>query len=369
MRIFAVAALLGSCLLSACETYEAPPKIQNINLVRDTYDRDSGPLRIEFEKPLDPSTVKLSVYLDRSNAEQDLCRPNGETMPDGCTLEAPIVAGPCERRPDLEFRLEDPTQGRAYSCEGATLIVSPDESTLQVELATALTPFERYVLVFEPGLTGADGRRSKNAIVRRFQAAGAFALAPIDFEPGMFFTVFDVDAPVKKQFHFFFYLTVNKATGQFQIFGADVDPNDDTVLPEVNRNPADWYTDPNPPTGAVISAQGQIGDTPSGRLVAVFPFFLKIIQPAVEAVDTELSGKLEVGLVPEAPQVEREIIQGSMFAARVYLGEGESRAELGAGSGRLTMFRLTEEEAPPVEALLPEGVRLEDVLPGLTSGD
>jgi hypothetical protein len=369
MRSSTLVALILSGALLGCESYEAPPKIQAISLVRDTYDQDTGPLEIEFEKPLDPATLKLSLYLDRSNVEQDLCRMNGDALPSGCTEEAPIIAGPCERRPDAEFRLDDPSRGRAFMCNGATLIISPDETKLSVELSNALTPFERYVLIFEAGLSGADGRVAKNALVRRFQAAGAFALAPTSFEPGMFFTVFDVDAPVKKQFHFYFYLWVDQGTGRLQLFGADIDPNDETVVPEVNRNPSDWHTDPNAPTGASISANGQIADTAAGQVIAVFPFLLKIEQPAVEAIDTELTGKLRIDVVPEAPPVEREVVQGSMFAARVFLGAGESRAELGAGSGRLAMYRLTPEEAPPIEALLPDGVSLQDVLPPLTSGD
>lgn len=363
------ASLLVLPALLGCESYEAPPKIDSINLTRDTYEQDSGPLEIAFQKPLDPSTVKLSVLLDRTNRENELCLPGESGLPEGCPLEATTIAGPCERRPDAEFRLDDPSLGRAFTCPGATFIMSPDDSTLSVSLESALTPFERYVLVFEAGLRGADGRTLNIPLIRRFQAAGAFDLAPISFPSGMFFTVFDVTAPVNAQFHFYFYVWVNQETGETRMFGADIDPKDETVQTDSNRNPADWILDPNPPTGASIAAAGQLADTKDGRALAVFPFQLKIEQPAIEASDTELSGKFQTDVIAGGPTDEREVVRGSMFAARVFLGVGGERAELGSGSGQIFMFRLSEEEAPPVEALLPDGVTLSEVLPELAGGD
>lgn len=353
---------------AACERYEAPPRIESSNLTRGAYDQDEGPLRLTFEKPLDPTTLRLSVFLDRTNVENDLCVAGEEGMPAGCEREAVSLAGPCERRPDSEFRLDDPSQGRAYRCPGGSFIISPDDTTLSISLESALIPFERYVLVFEPGLANADGRTLRIPLVQRFQAAGAFELGPIDFEPGMYFTVFDVTMPVNAQFHFLFYVWVNRETGETRMFGADLDPKDETVQPDSNRNPADWILDPNPPTGATIAAIGQMADTSGGRALAVFPFQLKIVQPAIEAADTELSGNFRSALVAGGPSDERETVSGSMFAARVFLGDGGSRAELGSGSGRIFMFRLDPAEEPPVEALLPDGVTLADVLPELAAG-
>lgn len=361
MRWLAVTLLL----CSACfETYDAPPEVASINLEQGLYDPQSGPLRLNFTEPVDLKTLRVTLFLGRTNAEQDLCEPDqAGALPDGCTDEARAVVGPCATT--LDKADPDSRDELRFLCDGGIVTVGPDNSSLSIEPAINLTPFERYILRIDTGLTDAGGRARSVPLDVIFQVKSNLPCEPIDFESGWFFTIFDIQEPISAQFHFVFWIQVNDQTGQIRAYGSDIDPNDATVDPDTNRDFTQWYIDPFPPTGATIVAEGQVAEIDGAVVLVVFPFTLSVIQPRVEAPGAELNGRATERAVTgtnDPPGTTRQVIDGRLNGPAVFLGDGEGQMFLGAGAGGATFIRLNIAEAPDLRSILPKGVTVQDVV-------
>jgi hypothetical protein len=343
----------------SCDAYDPPPKIADLGLDRGIFDPKDGPIRLQFSEPITVSTLSISIWLDRRSHEKDLCIPEGESLPDGCSEEAVRIAGPCEANPANAIRDAQADGSVGFSCDDGIMLVSSDRRSATFEAVRGLIPFERYILELAPGLSDDLGRAQVGPIREPFQVKAEFELAPTDFPEGMFFTVFDIVEPVPIQFHFAFWFEVNSDTGEIKLFGADLDPNDPDVTDTLtDRDIANWHTDPNPPTGATIMTKGQIADGSDGRVLRIFPFQLTVTSPAIDAAGVELSGRFGRRAVEGAPPPEREVAEATIYSPRVSLG-GES--QLGEGRGTAFLFRLTEEETLPLAEILPEGMTVEDV--------
>lgn len=346
-------------LILGCETYVAPPTIESLNVQAGVFDPAIGPLEVKFSGALDLATVNLSVLVDRRSREGGLCLADGGELPAGCSVEASRVLGPCALASSPSERAED---GRTrFRCTGGAVVASTGRDALTLEVEGALVPFERYTIQLAAGLTGADGADTAVPAEARFSVKSDLPLAPTDLAPGMFFAVVDIFEPIPAQFHFWFWFAVKAETGEIRFYAADADPLDMSIDPKISRDPAQWKGDPNPPTGAILSAAGQVADQGGQRLVRIFPFRLLVTVPPVEALATEISARITTGPFPGAPAMEREILEGTMQSPAVFLGLDSERAALGAGRGSIAMFRLTESEQPPFATLLAAGVTEESV--------
>ncbi len=357
MRTWLPIAVTG--LILGCETYVAPPAIESLNVQAGVFDPALGPLEVRFSGAVDLSTVDLSVLVDRRSREGALCLPEGGALPAGCASEATRALGPCKLASSPSERTDD---GRTrFRCTGGSVIASTDRRALTLEVDGALVPFERYTVQLAPGLTGADGADTAVPAEARFSVKSDLPLAPTDLQPGMFFAVVDIFEPIPAQFHFWFWFAVKAETGEIRFYAADADPQDMSIDPKISRDPAQWKADPNPPSGAILSAAGQVADQGGQRLVRIFPFRLLVTVPPVEALATEISARITEGEFPGAPPMTREILEGTMQSPAVFLGLDAERAALGSGRGAITMFRLTESEQPPFASILATGVTEDQV--------
>lgn len=344
--------LLAVVVLAACgETYDPPPDVLSTNLVNGVFDLDSGALRVELTEPVDEETLRVRLLTGRYGTEQEVCLAGGDgRLPDGCGRAAELVAGDGDR------------------------VTVEDQRVVLVDAADRLRPFGLYVLLIDAGLTDDAGRRRKVPIDLRFQVAGDFEQAPTDFEPGMFLARLEVEKPIGTKVHFFFWIAVAAETGLARIWGCDADPKDPDVreMTSTDLHPDVWDPLPGPPGGYPIVAEGQVADTEQGRVVVLFPFDLITTGPAVTIEQAEFQGALTVESVEHGfsdilsarmgPAGDREVVKGQLSAPASYLGEGAETAPLGPGQGPLAFYRLTEEEQPPLESILPAGVTSAQVL-------
>lgn len=350
------------CLIGGCETYLAPPDIASLNVEAGVYDPASGPLTATLSRAVDLASVDLTLFVDRRSREGGLCVRAGAdaVLPDGCAGEATVVLGPCPLASSPSDRTDD--QRTRFRCStGGSVIVSTERDALVLELDGALVPFERYTLQLAPGLTSGEGADTGVVTEARFSVKSDLPLAPTDLEPGMFFAIVDIFEPIPAQFQFWFWFAVKPETGELRFYASDADPQDMSIDPKVNRDPTLWKADPNPPTGATLSARGQVADSGGQRLLRIFPFRLLVTVPPVEALATEISARISMGEYPGAPAMTREIVEGSMASPAVFLGLDSERAALGPGRGSITMFRLLESEQPPFLTILGTGVTEEEV--------
>lgn len=332
---------------------------------RGIYDPSSGPLVLEFSEPIVPASLRLRLRLDRANPERDVCREReDEDLPAGCTEPARTIVGDCVVDPARAERPEPGSTSTRYPCgTGGSFRLESDGSRVTVEPEVSLVPFERYALEVDPGLEDHDGRVRNVGSAIPFQVASEYPLAPTSFQGGMFFTVFEIDVPVAVEFDFLFWIEVQKDTGEVRLFGSDIDPNDPSIDPKTNRDPADWHPDPNQPSGASIDTRGQVVDSESGPLLVAFPFLLEVHVPAIDAPGVELNARFSDAAFPGAPTPPeiRQRADGRIFAPRVYLGLDDERAFAGEGRGTVKLYRLTAEEAPPLETLMPTGRNADEI--------
>jgi len=357
VRALLLAALTAGCLAD----YDPPPELASINLEQGLFDPSRGPLKLALSEPVRLGTLNLALYLGRTNIEAVLCvKDDGGQLPPGCAEEAAPILGPCA----ANLRASEVTSdgGLRFTCPGGGFTVDANNAVLSLEPSLPLAPFERYALVLAPGLEDSAGRSRKTPLRVNFGVKSQIPCGPTDFQPGFFFTVFDIESPIASQFHFFFRIEVKATTGELNIFGADADPIDPAMTDQkIDRDARRWRADPMPGTGTTVEARGIVADVDGGRVMAVFPFTLDVAVPRVEAPGAELSGRFSMIEVPNAPAGPREVIAGRLSAPNVFLGAGAERAAVGPGRGTATIFRLRDDEAPPLASLLRAGRSIADV--------
>lgn len=341
------AALVLVVLCASCEAYEAPPKIAAMTVTRGLYDPATGPFEVTLSAPVKLASVELTLRTDRRNLEGMTCAAGV----DGCAAPSEVVLGPCKVEAAKAERVEGTDRVR-YPCQGGAILTDASRTSVRLETVGNLVPYERYTLELAPGLEDDAGRVLHTGDLARFQVKGSYALAPTTFEKGMFFTIIDIDMPVRAQFQFAFWIDVKPETGEVRVFGTDIDPVDPTAIdPKTNRMPADWKTDPRPPTGTTIRASGQVTDSADGRLLIVYPFRLSVAVPRVEAPASEMSGRFDRAMPVGGPMEDRDVVRGALFTPAVTLGEGAEAAAVGEGRGTLTMYRMTSTEQYPLTSL------------------
>jgi hypothetical protein len=336
LTAFALAATLSGCIDG--ETYDPPPDLASTNVVAGLFDEDEGAVRIVLTEPVVKESLRVTLYLARWSTERELCLPNDEgAFAGGCSPDDPALP--------LDAEV-------VYSTEGV----------VEVTPLVDLIAYEPYLVVIAEGLEDAEGRQRAVPIEVPFQVGCVFPeVSPTTFESGRIFGMLEVFSPIPTKIYLFMWFEVDGETGRIHIFGADGDPINPEEVTEsqtVDYNPSNWRVDANLPEGFSFEADGKIAETEGCQAVQFFPFDLVVTKPPVRIEGATYRGTIEEKVLPlpGAPEDARETLSGQLDAPAVFFGPGPDAPDLGGGIASLTLFRLADDEGPPLSDILKEGM-------------
>lgn len=325
---------------TACETFDAPPRVFLVDLVAGNLPDNSQPIVVEFSEPVDPATLKVKVALLETDIEGNL---GDEDEVDATELTTFF------------------TYDAGKSSEQGVGTLSDDGLSLTIELTEKLPIGPALVLLVEPGLADAEGtawqvrQRIPFGYAFECQADGTSSL----FLPGAYFIVVDVEKPIATQLQLLVWFDLGEdggiITGQFtngdRIPGATCgcDPSDacrtvpetECVTPSEKAGTAEEYVDfiPNalPPEGYTFRATACVADQADGTVsFANAPVDVAIEQPPVTVLGTKLTAQF---IVEEDGSLS---CSGSFVGDEVLLGGNPT----GIAAGTFTCRSIPEDQVP-----------------------
>jgi hypothetical protein len=328
-RLVAIVAL-------GCVEFHAPPEPSLPDAQNGLLSDPSAPVVVAFDRPIDPSTLKLEVARDITNDRGQLA---DEQDPPGklSTLYT-----------------YDPYDGD----QGGTSVLSPDDTVFTITPSVALPYNPALVVLVEPGL--ADAMYHVATVARR-KLVFSYQLnltcnAPSMILPpqGNYFLLIDVMQPVGTQVKLFATITVD-TTGKFSAQFSSATRNPDgtrcsppcvstdacrtlpgppaCVAPSTAADSTDEYPDfvINQTNGFSFAAQGCVVDQADGTALFVnAPVDVFISSPNVTLRNTKLTASFAVdpqGVLRGA---------GALTADDVLLGTIDSGPGTGQLSARIT---------------------------------
>ncbi len=329
---------------AGCDTYYAPPSIDIDGLEQGVLHDPGAPIVLDFGKPIQPDTLKLSIV--RYDAD-DVGNLPDERGDNSVTLK-PIYA-------------YDPDAGIEIGGHSAL----SDDATQFVIMPLARMPVgTKLALVVEPGLKSTHGEdtRVRHRVLFGYDFSCKNGKGTKLVPNGVYFALLEVEKPVGAQVQLYGDLQIDPATGLFrgQFTNADRNthqmcpascsssqvcrllPAPACVAPSQRAGSVDEYPDylPNvtPPTGYSFTVTGCIEDQPDGTAAFLSaPATMVVTSPAVtiEAlVMTAAFEKDKSGLLRAS---------GSVTGDQVLLGAGP----LGPGTGTINLRGIDPKSVPP----------------------
>lgn len=342
---------LGSSILTlsllaamplGCELYDAPPTPAIEGAEDGVLEDPKAPLVVSFAEPVDPATINIKLIRVVTDIEGNL--------------------GDEDTSADTELNVLFSSDN--IGDVGGTAELLENNSKVRITPNAPLPIGSKLAILVEPGLKDLQGNVTKSR--KRLTFGYSFKLecnAPSAvFEPGYYFMLADIKAPLKVQVQLWAYFNVDPMTGAVngQCTNADriKDPNrcpmpckssevcrllpePACVAPSEKAGTVDEYSDyvPNeiPPTGYTFSLDGCVQDQADGSVAFITaPTEVIVQQPAVTLRNVTLAASLTKG----ANGVVRG--GGSLAADEVLLGINAS----GKGEGGLDMRAVSADEAP-----------------------
>lgn len=327
---------LGTLLLSTalfslgCEKYVGAPRASIEGIEQGTLADPKAPLRILFDRAIDPATLKLKVVRLVTDPEGLL---GDEDSDEKTELDIVYSFDASEKFPNKGGKGTVDEAGTAIS------IVPKDPWPIAEKLA----------VLIEPGLSDAEGSRT---YIARERLALTYLVklncAPsADFVTGPYFFLGNVTQPIGTQVQLWAWIDVVPETGEFRAAFVNGDRNRDParckplglnctadeacrtiptpacVAPSEKAASMDEYVDfiPNytPPTGYSFQTPGCVdGQSGAKTFFVNLPVDIVVESPAVKLTGTVLTATVEKG----ADGVVRG--GGSIIADKAFLGIAES---------------------------------------------
>lgn len=356
-RTIGIVALTATSIVSSCADFYGPPEVTMVGLASKRLEDPRAPIDLAFSKPVDPSTLKVTIAYHDHDIEGDL--PDEQTPPGELRT--------------VFFRDSDPYEpeigGSAELLDGNRL--------LRINLIAAPPVGPEFVVLIEPGLMDAERRAVTKTRIRipfayDFKCSGAKGTKLFP-EFGYYFFVANVAKPIDTQMRLWVAMKVNQETGafvgQFTSAFRDRDPNrcdppcSSTEACRVHPGPPtcvipsekagsidefpDWMPDPKPPTGYSFRVTGCIEDTgPDSAGLANASIDVVVQKPAVSVRGVSLNSGFVLG--------EDGVLRGTgaFTGDQVFIGTTPS----GPGVGSQSMRSISEDEIPKHFVIpLPEG--------------
>lgn len=327
---------------SSCEVYEGPPIVTLRGAVDSQLTDVHVPLVLEFSKPVDPSSIRVTVARYSVDVEGNL--------PDEDDDPASELALFFEHS-----NSSDKTGTSTISADGRSMSITPN-ATFPVGA--------RLVLIIEAGLSDREGNatRVRKRVVFSYVAELKCDKPVAAFEGKSFFFLVDVKKPIAAQVQLLTTVELDAQTGKFRAQFTNADRRDDQkcpttceatercrllpeaecVLPSERAGTVDEFPDfiPNnsPPTGFSFYTTGCVVDQDEGTAVFVTaPVDVEVQQPAVtlrNAVLTASFSRDDDGTLRGT---------GSLAADDVLLGDISS----GRGEAGLSARTVPADQVPP----------------------
>lgn len=350
MEIKFVAPLLVAAALSAgCEAYEGAPRAVLSGSENGVLSNVKKPLVVQFDKPVLPETLKLSVARLKVDGEGNLA---DEDSDDKSELE-PLFAYDGAKPKDVL---------------GGTIKFNEDNTRLAIDAEPDFPVAEKLVLLLEPGLSDTMGHEYIARERIPFSYKVDLNCSPsADFPSGAYFFVADVTAPIGVQVQLLAYIEVDAATGNLTGSFVNADRNPDAsrckdlglscteseacrtlpdpacVPPSEKAITPDEYPDylPNytPPTGFAFDVKGCIDGSGDKIVFANVPVDVGAQTPPVKLVGTIVTAsfaKDDKGALRGA---------GAIGAEKVLFGKVES--DIGAAEGSVAAIAIPKGKEPP----------------------
>lgn len=352
-----VALFAGFGLFSlSCTDFYGPPEATVVGISGKRLDDPRAPIEIAFSKPIDPSSLEVSIAYHDHDIEGDL--PDEQDPPEPLRL--------------LFHHSPDPLIKDSL---GSSELLQNNQ-LFRINLLAAPPVGPEFVLLIEPGLMDAEQRaitktRTRIPFAYDFECTGEKGTKL--FPPfGYYFFVANISKPIDTQIRLWVAMKVNQETGafvgQFTSAFRDRDPTrcdppcatteacrvypgpPTCVIPSEKAGSvdefADFLPDPVPPTGYSFRVTGCIEDTgPESAGLANASVDVVVQRPAVSVRGVSMNS----GFV-----LENGVLRGtgSFTGDQVFIGTTPS----GVGIGSQTMRSISEDELPPgIVIPLPEG--------------
>jgi hypothetical protein len=305
-------------LVVACERYSPPPEPSIVGLSQGTLADSRAPIVVDFGKPIDPATLKITLAFNDTDREGNLLDEDDDPNTNLRILET---------RPNV------------------------DGARVKLDHDTAFSVGPKLVLIVEPGLKSKDGSTELHFRAKLpFSYAVACTGGPTRLASGKYFMFLTVEDPLPVQLQVYGELTVDAKTGavsgKFTSAQRRTDqtcatacegvklcrllPFPDCVPPS---SPAgspdeypDWTPNPTPPTGFEFQAEGCAADDADGTGVLTAPTTMTVESPAVTVYGLTMTSSF----APDAAGIVRA--SGTLRADSIVLGT----QNIGAGTGTMT---------------------------------
>lgn len=355
LRASSLAALSLSAALSAgCwSQYHAAPEPSLVGTDNNFLSDPAAPIKIRFDPPVDPATLRLKMVRYVVDAEGNL--PDEDADPKTNFLY--------KDDPDTEEKRNVLFEHVPGKDDFGGTIDMGDGSVVTLNLADQPPVGPRLALLVDPGTAAKDG----TAVVNRrrllfgyeFKCSGA---ASTKLPTGAYFFLIDLEAPIKGvQIQLFGWLDVDPTTGRFKgkMTNADRSPSrpgcgacEDgnvcrTLPPELtgcvkpSERPLttgeypDFFANDQPPAGFTFDVQGCAEDSGDSTKFAIAPVDVFVQQPLVTVTNTTLSASFKLDGVWKG--------EGSLASPKVIIGAGNDGT---AGKGTLRAEFIPADKEP-----------------------
>lgn len=323
---------IASCslfsLLAACAnfTYEAPPEPTLIQPEGGAF-QAGQPLEVEFDQPIDPDTVRVSIWQTQLDEEQQIPADASPIIE-----ECQLTEGTCG---DLTIEaIEEDGEVRKIS--------------LELDPMGLGTPGSPLILEILPGVMDLDGADLGRSVFYDFQFAvpeGGFNTEPVEFLDGTYIISSVVTKPIPAVLTLISDVKV-LSDGRFFLAGGEGD--EINGAPKTTTDPENLIVDPYE-TGWSAYIEGFVQLTEDGkRLLKTDP--IDVLLP----VDPFLINMKRMRLVAEIVKNEEgnDQIEGTLTFEALEVTRGNRVIEYDGGAEALVGLYVPPEKAPANHPLI-----------------
>ena len=308
--LFTALMILGAC------TYNPPPEV-TLEPPEAGVFTSGDPLVLSFSEPIDPGTLKITIWPDDRDIE-------GVLPPGTESLLATCAPG--------------------EMCGSTTLSVTDDglSAVVQLDPDDLGQPDVPLLLEVQPGLSDLEQNTTGTNFVFdfQFQPAPIENAGPIEFDEGYYIIVSVIEDPLPAVLTLAAHI-VAQDDGTFAIAAGEMDPIENAA--KNTSNPDELIVDTGE-QGFAIFVLGLLTVTEDGeRFLESEPYDLSLALGPVELVlgDLRLSGKLE-----KDPDTGKDQISGTLSYAGLTLLTGDSSFDYDPGTTTFTADFVPADKTP-----------------------